>query len=258
MSHAYINADALQWSLSHHNLLARAVAETGSTNDDLKAAARENALTSPTVLVAQRQTAGRGTRGRSWTTPHKALLFSLALPNLAETFDWAHLPLASGMACVAAARRFNLDLRLKWPNDLWFAGGKTGGILCERVHNTAIVGIGINLSQPPVYKTTQGWAVSAVDCDGRLDVQAFLTAILEELMTPPNAARILADWPAADAFFGQAVSIKTPAGRLTRGRSCGINLSGAYVLQCSDGRARSFTDGALSGLEDDFYDHTID
>ena len=102
------------------------LAEVASTNSELMRRARDG-QTEPTLLVAERQTAGRGRLGRAWHSGRgDALTFSLGLP-LAPA-DWSGLSLAVG---VSVAESLHPQLRLKWPNDLWLDDRKLAGILIE-------------------------------------------------------------------------------------------------------------------------------
>lgn len=127
------------------------VPEIDSTNSELMRRARSGPP-APTLLVAQRQTAGRGRLGRAWQSDGRAsLTFSLGL-TLAPA-DWAGLSLAVG---VSLAESLHPAIRLKWPNDLWVDERKLGGILIETVTGPeaggaarhAVVGVGINLDAP--------------------------------------------------------------------------------------------------------------
>jgi BirA family transcriptional regulator, biotin operon repressor / biotin---[acetyl-CoA-carboxylase] ligase len=120
-----------------------------STNTRLMQQAREG-LVEPTVLVAETQTAGRGRMGKSWhTATHRALTFSLGLPLSPE--DWSGLSLVVGLSL---ARSLHPELRLKWPNDLWWQQRKVGGILVEtaniaqRPERYVVIGVGLNLDTP--------------------------------------------------------------------------------------------------------------
>jgi BirA family biotin operon repressor/biotin-[acetyl-CoA-carboxylase] ligase len=128
----------------------RVVAETGSTNADLADAARAGAPEG-TVLVAERQTAGRGRLGRQWQSPPRAgLAVSVLLrPKAVPVARYGWLPLLAGIALVESVRRVSdVDAYLKWPNDLLLPGDrKCGGILAEVVAPGAVVlGIGLNVS----------------------------------------------------------------------------------------------------------------
>ena len=127
----------------------RVVAETGSTNADLAERARGGAAEG-TVLVAERQTAGRGRLGRVWQSPPRAGIAASVLLRPADVPPARHgwLPLLAGVALVEAVRRVSeVDAYLKWPNDLLLPGDrKCGGILAEAVGGAVVLGIGLNTS----------------------------------------------------------------------------------------------------------------
>ncbi|AEG94866.1 biotin--[acetyl-CoA-carboxylase] ligase [Ramlibacter tataouinensis] len=147
--------------------------ELDSTNTELMRRARAGRA-EPVLLVAQRQTAGRGRLGRAWASaPGDSLTFSLGLPYAPA--GWSGLSLAVG---VAVAEALHPRIALKWPNDLWLDGRKLAGILVETASAAgaapgagryAVVGIGINIAPRPA----------------------------EGLSTPPASLREL--WPEADA-----------------------------------------------------------
>jgi BirA family biotin operon repressor/biotin-[acetyl-CoA-carboxylase] ligase len=124
--------------------------QVDSTNSELMRRARAGRL-EPVLLVAERQSAGRGRLGRQWQSDTgDSLTFSLGLP-LAPA-DWSGLSLAVG---ATAAEALHADIRLKWPNDLWVRERKLAGILIETAapadggaRRYTIVGIGINLASP--------------------------------------------------------------------------------------------------------------
>src|SRR5689334_11634680 len=127
----------------------RAVAETGSSNADLLAAAGAGAAEG-TVLVAEAQTSGRGRLGRRWASPPRAgLTFSVLLrPGGVPAALLGWLPLLAGVAAAASVRTVAaVDATLKWPNDLLVGERKLGGILAERAGAAVVIGIGINVWQ---------------------------------------------------------------------------------------------------------------
>lgn len=129
--------------------------EIDSTNTELMRRARAGQL-DPVLLVAERQTAGRGRLGRTWSSGgdgasvHGAppsLTFSLGLP-LAPA-DWSGLSLAVGLSVVES---LHPALQLKWPNDVWLRNRKLAGILIETAsvgeQRYAVIGVGINIEVP--------------------------------------------------------------------------------------------------------------
>ncbi|OYU43773.1 MAG: biotin--[acetyl-CoA-carboxylase] ligase [Burkholderiales bacterium PBB4] len=130
--------------------------EIDSTNTELMRRARAGQM-DPVLLVAERQTAGRGRLGRSWVSesaadggeaPLGALTFSLGL--VLQPQDWSGLSLAVGLSLVQS---LHPALQLKWPNDIWWNDRKLGGILIETAsvgaQRFAVIGVGINV-HPPV------------------------------------------------------------------------------------------------------------
>ena len=125
------------------------VGQLDSTNSELMRRARAGQM-APVLLVAERQTAGRGRLGRDWHSEAGAraaggsLTFSSGLPL--SPLDWSGLSLAVGVSVVQS---LHPDLRLKWPNDVWLHDYKLAGILIETAslgeRRYAVVGIGLNI-----------------------------------------------------------------------------------------------------------------
>lgn len=126
-----------------------------STNDIARELARRGAIHG-TVVIAEEQTRGRGTKGRSWHSPRGLglyvtfiLRFSRALPAPAAL---PLLPLAAGLGTAEAVHlAAGAEVDLKWPNDLIWQKRKLGGILAESVFlgdaaEYALVGVGVNLN----------------------------------------------------------------------------------------------------------------
>ncbi|MDR1145384.1 MAG: biotin--[acetyl-CoA-carboxylase] ligase [Verrucomicrobiales bacterium] len=104
-----------------------------------------------TVIRAQRQRAGRGTRGRVWVSGDGGLWLSAVLPAPAAAGDAAVWPLLAGLALCEICRELGADgARLRWPNDLLIADRKVAGVKLDRPSaDKIIVGIGVNLTQDP-------------------------------------------------------------------------------------------------------------
>jgi BirA family biotin operon repressor/biotin-[acetyl-CoA-carboxylase] ligase len=138
------------------------VETTGSTNADVAAAARAGAGEG-LVVVAEQQTAGRGRSGRPWIgAPRAGLTVSVLLRPAPAPVLWGWLPLLAGVALAeAVARLAELEVALKWPNDLLVTAGpgagKCAGILAETVPGAGadgpgggvVLGIGLNVTARP-------------------------------------------------------------------------------------------------------------
>lgn len=132
-------------------------ASVDSTNEQAKRLLQQAGFHAPALILAETQTAGRGTRGRSWHSPPGGLYLTLieAPPPMSGNVN-SSLPLplytlAAGVACAAVLREeTGAPVRLKAINDLLLDGGKLGGILTEafieqgRVR-ALLTGVGLNI-----------------------------------------------------------------------------------------------------------------
>jgi len=126
------------------------LSEVDSTNDELRRRASEEPFDGLAV-VAERQTAGRGRRGRVWASPRGNLYLSLRLRQADSLAETALLSFVSAVALADAIAELapQVPLALKWPNDVLVAGCKVSGILLESDGPAIIVGIGVNLTEAP-------------------------------------------------------------------------------------------------------------
>ncbi len=163
--------------------------ELDSTNSELMRRVRAGRM-EPVLLVAQRQTSGRGRLGRAWSSdvemagkPPGSLTFSIGLPL--APMDWSGLSLVVG---TVVAERLHPQLRLKWPNDVWWQDRKLAGILIETasvgVQRYVVIGVGVNIVQPELQIELQGEDLSA----GRTRVSP---VGLQELLPRASAPDVL-------------------------------------------------------------------
>lgn len=117
-----------------------------STNDEVRELALAGA-SDGLIILAERQTAGRGRRGAAWFSPvGESLAFSILLRPTESKALWPRLALAAGLAVAEAVESFGLVTGIKWPNDIWIGQRKAAGILVEAGMDFAIVGIGLNVN----------------------------------------------------------------------------------------------------------------
>ena len=107
-----------------------------------------------TLCVAEFQSAGRGSRGRSWTAPEgSSVMMSLLLHPEFAADRASMLTLLMGMAVAHTVKEYGLDVRIKWPNDVVVSHKKICGILTEmrldgdRIKDV-VIGLGINVNTP--------------------------------------------------------------------------------------------------------------
>jgi BirA family transcriptional regulator, biotin operon repressor / biotin---[acetyl-CoA-carboxylase] ligase len=175
------------------------VAETGSTNADLVSAAYDGAAEG-TVLVTERQHAGRGRLGRPWITePGAALTFSVLLrPVMVPAAARSWLPLLTGVAVAAGIReQTGLDVSLKWPNDVVAAGGdgsrglgKLAGILAELAGDAVVIGVGLNVAATPVLAGAGAPTDGRAPADGRALADGWAAALAPASLASIGAASV--------------------------------------------------------------------
>ena len=132
----------------------RTVAETGSTNDDVAALARDGAAEG-LWLRAERQTGGKGRQGRAWQSPPAISTprpWSASRPRTRRRRPWLWSP---PWRCTRRSPRTRRRARIKWPNDMLVNGAKLAGILLERQGDAVIIGFGVNLAHHPETSTAR-------------------------------------------------------------------------------------------------------
>ncbi|GAA4854471.1 bifunctional biotin--[acetyl-CoA-carboxylase] ligase/biotin operon repressor BirA [Luteimonas vadosa] len=219
------------------------------------------------VLMAERQTAGRGRRGREWASPLAANLYLSASRLFAGGLArLGGLSLVAGVAVAQALHGLGFRaVQLKWPNDLvvadpGVAGGlrKLGGLLVEGGGEhagpvRAVVGIGLNIRMPPSAAGVIGqpWIdLASLDAALRPDRDALAAAVLERLL--PALSRFdaaglgpfLEAYATCDALAGKAVDVQTGRG-VVAGTCLGVAADGALRILDGDGE-RSFHAGEVS------------
>ena len=232
-----------------------------STNDAAKALAGEGAVEG-TVLVAEEQTAGRGTKGRSWFSPPKKGLYASFILR-PEKACLPLLPLAAGLACADAVRESTgAEIGLKWPNDLVWKGKKLGGILCESSFsgddlNYAVVGIGLNVNhdESDFPDSIRGTATSLrlitpreVDREDVLRVLCLTLGLWYEKLGGGSAEEIVDRFQERMIFApGARLTLKTSEGDVI-GTYRGIDPEGGLILELN-GRNRPFYSAEVLAAE---------
>jgi BirA family transcriptional regulator, biotin operon repressor / biotin---[acetyl-CoA-carboxylase] ligase len=215
----------------------------GSTNDTARQLAREGALDG-TCVWALEQTAGRGRRGRFWSSPRGNLYASLILRPACPPGRAAQLGFAAALAVSDALRDLVPDLgppACKWPNDVLIAGKKVAGILLESEMgdrgNLAflVIGVGINLVSAPA---DAEYPANAIAGAGRtapppgVALAAFCRHF--EAWTRRWCAQGFAPlrefWLARAVSLGEEIRVRLESGSL-QGKFIDIDHEGALLLE---------------------------
>ena len=212
--------------------------EIDSTNTELMRRARAG-QPEPILLVAERQTAGRGRLGRDWQSDTDAglstLTFSLGLPL--QPADWSGLSLAVGLSVVQS---LHASLKLKWPNDVWLDERKLAGILIETTSvgdlRYAVIGIGVNLL-PRAADGLRTPPAALVEVLPNADAPSTLDAILLPLVRAVLAfeqqgfGELRTAFHARDLLYGREV-VCTDG---TTGTARGVDAGGALLVHTASG-----------------------
>jgi BirA family transcriptional regulator, biotin operon repressor / biotin---[acetyl-CoA-carboxylase] ligase len=215
----------------------------------------------PLWIVARRQSAGRGRRGRAWISPPGNLHATLLLIDPSSVAAAPQLGFVAGLALhdasVAAAPALAAGLSLKWPNDMLCGGRKIAGILIEGEGNpvAAAIGIGVNCRHHPEateYPATD-FAAAGVD----LAAEALLTQLVAAMHTRlrewdrgAGFAATRAAWLARAAGLGEPILVRLP-GREARGCFETIDEAGRLMLRhdaCASGGLEAIAAGEVFPL----------
>ena len=223
----------------------------GSTQDEALSWAREGAPEG-SLVVADRQTAGRGRRGRTWHSPAgRSLYASLLLRPRTGGAALGVLTTAAGLAIAEAIEGlYALRAELKWPNDVTVGGRKLAGILVETVvaegrAEIASVGMGINVSwtQEEFPRDVAPRATSILlelERRGRGDLEpgriALLAAVLERLEVHYRSVRdgagkdVIRGAAARSAVLGRQVTVRLHGDKSCEGVATRLLESGALEI----------------------------
>lgn len=213
-----------------------------STNSELMRRAR-NGWVTPVLLVAERQTAGRGRMGRHWfsavqdsrapqTVP--CLTFSIGLPLM--PLDWSGLSLAVGLSIVQS---LHPGLRLKWPNDVWLEQRKLAGILIETASfgqdRYLVVGVGLNIARPASagLTTEPAWLRELMpDIDAAQTLQRLAAPLMQAIhdFAGQGFAPLQAAFNERDALLGLDVLLSDG----TFGIAQGVDRTGALQVRTAN------------------------
>ncbi|HZK25585.1 MAG TPA: biotin--[acetyl-CoA-carboxylase] ligase [Oscillospiraceae bacterium] len=201
------------------------------------------------LVIAEKQKAGRGRLGRTWSSPSGGIWFSLILRPPLPPFKVQGLTLLTAVVAVeTTALLCGLNVGIKWPNDLIVNGKKLAGILTEvsaeieRLHYV-VVGLGLNanvsLSQLPAEVETIATSILAETKRPlrraewiQTFLQRFEAAYQEAVVN--GFAEILARWRRYSITLGRTIVIHA-GGKLITGRAVDINEQGALLVETKNG-----------------------
>ena len=250
----------------------RMVAETGSTNDDVRALALEGAPAA-TAVAARIQTAGRGRRGHGWASPQGNLYLSVLVRPAVPMQCFMGLSAVCSLGVLRALREdLHIDAaQLKWPNDVLLGNdGKLAGILVEAGSSScglyAVCGVGINVApddslDPRLFDSPlplkracvaqalpQGVELAVEELAEVVrrrileEVDAWATAVAAGGALAGPLTPVLGAYTDALALLGHPVAIIDPAGHPQgTGVFAGVDGWGRATVCLPDGQAVDYT-----------------
>ncbi len=216
------------------------VDEVGSTNDYALSLAPKHVTA---IVIARRQTKGRGRFKRPWFSDEASLTASLLL--FTDTPDFPHPSFLTHLAGLALSRAVEqvtgLATQIRWPNDVIYKDKKLAGILCEGRKSAVAVGIGLNVNQESFPEdlpdagslrmaTGRAW-------DKLVLLEGFLREIFAGIERTGNgeSAQVLADIKARSAIMHRRVEMQTLL-RKHVGTVIDLDSEGRVVLRTDSGR----------------------
>jgi BirA family biotin operon repressor/biotin-[acetyl-CoA-carboxylase] ligase len=236
-----------------------------STNDHAAALRRRGDLYAPALVLAARQTAGRGRGTNTWFSAAGSVTATFVLPADDAALAPHHLPLAAGLAARNAAAELaaNDDVRLKWPNDLVIADAagsglplrgkhpplrKLAGLLCERLDHVDLIGIGLNVNAPATTvphdirdRVTFLQQLRRTHANEPLDLTGVVITLARHLHATLVRGRdapfpaLLREYDRHHALVGRTVTVRSASEPPVSGVCQGLDDTGRLLLR--DGKA---------------------
>ena len=211
-----------------------------------------------TIVIAEKQTAGRGRLDRKWTSPEGGMWFSLIIHPKFDVSTSTLVPIAGAVALAKSIKTtLDVDVSVKWPNDITMDGKKVAGMLVDasfQANNIdyLILGIGINfdidlkkiekrLSKSPNFYGINSLRKKDDDTPPKILLREFLVQF-EKILTQLNKGektKIVKEWTKKADNIGKKISINTSDGKIS-GISQGIDNDGAIKLKTSKGIKKIF------------------
>ena len=215
------------------------------------------------VIIAEKQTSGKGRLGRKWISPKGGIWLSIILHPKFDISVITLFPIASALALSNAIEKtLNIKSELKWPNDITIKGKKVAGMLVDasiesnKIENLIVgVGINFNVNVKQIEKILKGtpnfYGVASLSEQNKtiksvLLVQSFLMELeqMYNLLNAGNTRKIIRDWTRKSSTIGQKIELDTENGKI-RGKAIKIDDDGALVIS-ENKKNRRITSGDIT------------
>ena len=233
--------------------------EIDSTNNRAKALGEAGGADG-TLFVAETQTAGKGRRGRCWQSPAgSSISMSILLRPVMNPSDAPMLTLVMAYAATKALReKTELDIGIKWPNDLVVSGKKKSGILTEMSAeidyiNHVVIGVGINVNQDTFPDDIKETASSLkMELGKRIKRSGLIAAVMKIFEKYYEIFQETEDLSGLQELYNsmlvnrdQEVKVLEP-GNEYKAHAIGINQTGELIVRTPDGKEKEIYAGEVS------------
>lgn len=238
--------------------------EVESTNDTAKKFVEIDAMEG-TVIIASHQTAGRSRKRSDWVSPEGGIYMTMILRPDVTLFEASKLTIVTGVAIAKTLYdEFNVNVGIKWPNDLLIGNKKVCGILTEAVTEkdklkAVLIGIGIdvNVKEEDIPDEIQN-IVTSVNKEADLElsraeiIREFFRVFedLYEEFKKGNFKHIVSEWRRYSSTTGNRVKVYK-GGKAMIADAVGITNNGALIVETDDGELKKITSGECIIIKDD-------
>ena len=229
--------------------------EIGSTNEYLMSLAKSGER-GKVCVAARSQTAGRGRRGRSFSSPKNGLYMSLLVSKLPMDSAMLLTPMTACAVARAIENVTGISVGIKWVNDLYLEGKKLAGILTEakfdfgrHMLDYAVRGIGINLTPPDMGfdEEIRDIATALLDeCDEslRLTLCNEILKQVEEYLPRLDSPSLIEEYKARSVILGREISVHAAEG-VYKAKAVDIDSRGNLIVE-KDGKRLTLSSGEIS------------
>ncbi len=208
----------------------------------------EDSSSDGTIIIAAKQTGGKGRLGRKWISPKGGIWFSIILQPKFDISITTLFPIASSLALsYAIEKTFKIKPELKWPNDLTIKGKKIAGMLVDvslesNKIESLVLGVGINfdvdvrqiektLKDTPNFYGVASLSEQKIKIKPKILVQTFLLELekIYELLNKKQTKNIISDWTKRSSTIGKKVELSTVDGKI-KGDAIKIDDDGALIV----------------------------
>lgn len=226
----------------------------GSTNE------YAGSLSPVALVLAEEQKKGQGRLSRDWISKSGGVYFSLVVKPLITFDKLAGLSLVVSVALAEViSKSYNLDAKIKWPNDIIVYGKKLSGILLEASGEVdelekVVIGVGINVNQsisdfPEKLKGEVTSIREEFSC--QVDRKKLVDIIIDEILRKiksfeKDSEQVLDMWRSYSCILGKSVEVITAKGNVFVGKALDIEDSGALLVEFRGGKKEKITSGDVS------------